>query len=122
MNAKVGESHYQLDSLKWLLVVGVVAGGIYANSIYATAPFLSRLAIGLGLVLVAVFVAFYTAKGRAVWELAKEARIELRKVVWPTRTEWTQTTMIVIVAVILVAALLALIDWLLNLAIQGVIG
>lgn len=122
MNAKTSETHYRLDSLKWLLVIGVVAGGIWANSVYAVAPFLYRLGIGLGLVFLAVLIAFYTAKGKAVWDLAKEARVELRKVVWPTRTEWTQTTLIVVVAVILVAALLALIDWLLNLAIQGVIG
>ncbi len=31
-------------------------------------------------------------KGRAVWDLAREARVEVRKVVWPSRQETTQTT------------------------------
>ena len=38
----------------------------------------------------------------AAWNLAKEARVEVRKVVWPTTQETTQTTLIVVGVVILV--------------------
>lgn len=122
MNTKIGESDYRLDSLKWLFIVAIVLGGVYANYIYAATPLWIRFASGIGITLFTVLIVINTAKGRAVWDLAKESRTELRKVIWPTWVELRQTTIIVIIAVILVAALLALIDWVLNLGIQGVIG
>jgi preprotein translocase subunit SecE len=44
-------------------------------------------------------LAFFTKKGQAVFVFAKEARIELKKVVWPTRQETVQTTSIVMLMV-----------------------
>ena len=44
-------------------------------------------------------LAFFTKKGRAVFVFAKEAKIELDKVVWPTRQETVQTTSIVMLMV-----------------------
>ena len=41
---------------------------------------------------------------------AKEAKIEARKVVWPTRPETIQTSLIIVVAVVLIAFMLYLID------------
>lgn len=40
-----------------------------------------------------------------------ETRSELRKVVWPTRKEWTNLTVLVIAVSILVGAALGLVDW-----------
>ena len=77
-----------------------------------------------GLVVVAVFVAvaLTTQQGRAVWDLAKEARIEIRKVVWQTRQETTQTTLIVVVMVILVCLILCAMDSTLSWSVSGIIG
>lgn len=61
----------------------------------------------IALVLVALAVAYFTTQGQQAWHFAKEARNELRKVVWPTRPETVQTTLIVIALVIL----LSLIIW-----------
>ncbi len=44
-------------------------------------------------------LAFFTKKGQAVFVFAKEAKVELKKVVWPTRQETVQTTSIVMVMV-----------------------
>ncbi|WED42646.1 preprotein translocase subunit SecE [Legionella cardiaca] len=49
-------------------------------------------------VLVAV-LGFFTSKGKEVFAFAKDAKIELQKVVWPTRQETIQTTSIVMVMV-----------------------
>ena len=46
-----------------------------------------------------------TSKGLQLWSFIKGARIELRKVVWPTRQETIQTTLVV-VAMVVVAALI----------------
>ncbi len=58
------------------------------------------------LVGLAAFIAAKTNKGSAFIEFAKEARTEVRKVVWPTRQETMQTTIIVMVATLIVALLL----------------
>ena len=57
---------------------------------------------GDGIFAVAIAIAMQTASGRSAWNLLKEGRGEIRKVVWPTQQETTQTTLIVVVAVFLV--------------------
>lgn len=111
-----------LDVLYWLLVVALVAGGVYANAYFAAEWVLYRALAGVGLALLVALVALQTSQGRAVWDLAREARVEVRKVVWPNRQETTQTTMIVVVVVLFVALLLWLMDSALSLVVQSVIG
>lgn len=48
----------------------------------------------------------------------KEARDELKKVVWPTRRKTANDTLLVIVISLVVAAFLGTIDYALNLALQ----
>ncbi len=50
------------------------------------------------LVLTFVF-GYFTAQGKQVFLFAKEAKVELEKVVWPTRQETIQTTSIVMIMV-----------------------
>ena len=54
--------------------------------------------------------------------MLKEARVELRKVVWPTRVETGQTTAIVIVVVLVVALILWALDSLFAWIIASLIG
>ena len=121
MNAKTEENTGALDSLKWLVVVLLVAAGIGGNFYYAEYLLLYRVLGLLAIAFVAAFVAVQTAKGAAFWQLAKEARTEIRKVVWPTRQETTQTTLIVVAFVIVMALILwgldTLLGWLVSLAI-----
>ncbi|GLP97756.1 hypothetical protein GCM10007895_30630 [Paraferrimonas sedimenticola] len=56
---------------------------------------------------IAAFVALQTQKGQTAWAFAKESRLEIRKVVWPTRQEALNTTFIVLAA----TGVLALILW-----------
>lgn len=44
-------------------------------------------------------LAYFTTPGQAVFMFAKEAKVELLKVVWPTRQETVQTTMVVMAMV-----------------------
>jgi hypothetical protein len=69
----------------WLLVVAIILGGVYANTLYASVGVFYRSLAGLALTAVAVGLALQTESGRAAWDLAKESRVEVRKVVWPTR-------------------------------------
>jgi len=122
MSSKAEAGEYQLDSLKWLVVLVIVAGGIYANSYYAAIEPLFRALAGVVVVAVAVGVALQTEKGAWAWDLAKEARVEVRKVVWPTTQETTQTTLIVVGVVIVVALILWGLDSGLSWGVRGVIG
>ena len=122
MSSKAEAGEYQLDGLKWLVVLAIVAGGIYANSYYAAIEPLFRALAGVLIVAVAIGVALQTEKGAWAWDLAKEARVEVRKVVWPTTQETTQTTLIVVGVVILVALILWGLDSSLSWGVRGVIG
>jgi preprotein translocase, SecE subunit, bacterial len=77
-----------------LVVVGVVG-----NQYYSASPILYRVLALLAIAAVAAFVGLQTVKGKSFFVLVKEARTEIRKVVWPTRQETTQTTLIVVAVV-----------------------
>ena len=96
----------RLDSLKWVVVLALVAGGVYGNSYYGDQPILYRVLALLALALVAGWVASLTQKGGDFLALVKGSRTEIRKVVWPTRQETTQTTLIVFVFVIITGLIL----------------
>ena len=122
MNAKTEENAGTLDGLKWLVVVLLVAAGIGGNFYYAEYSLLYRVLGLLVISFIAAFVAVQTVKGAAFWQLAKEARTEIRKVVWPTRQETTQTTLIVVAFVFVMALILWGLDTLLGWLVSLVIG
>ena len=68
------------------------------------------------------FIALQTDKGRNIWLFFQDAQIEVRKVVWPTREETLQTTLIVIAVVIVIAIILWLLDMFLGWAVRGLLG
>ncbi|QLH42321.1 MAG: preprotein translocase subunit SecE [Coxiellaceae bacterium] len=94
----------------WLLALILLIGGIVANYYYRDVAWAIRAAIGIVLLCLIAIVALQTTQGKAIWQFAKDARLELRKVVWPTRQETIQTTMIVIAMVVVVSLLLWGID------------
>ena len=96
----------RLDSLKWVVVLALVAGGIFGNSYYGDQPILYRVLALVALALVTGWIASLTEKGGAFLTLVKGSRTEIRKVVWPTRQETTQTTLIVFVFVIITGLIL----------------
>ena len=129
MNEKVGKAaksqsgkDESLDPVLWIIVVLLVVTGVYGNSYFAAESTLYRV-IGL-LVLAGVtgWLATLTAKGKAFVTLCLEAKTEIRKVVWPTRAETTQTTLIVVAVVMIVALILWALDSLLSWVITFIIG
>jgi len=97
-----------MDGLKWcavaLFLVGAVVGNYFAGE--ADAHFLARLVGVIFLVIAAFGVAAVTTKGKTFTNFAKEAHIEVRKVIWPTRQEALTTTFIVLAATGVVALIL----------------
>ena len=95
-----------MDKIKWTLIFLVVAGAVVANSMYPQYSVAMRTVAFIVLALVLIGVALTTDLGRFLWKFMKESRQELRKVVWPTRQETTQTTMIIIVIVCILSLVL----------------
>ncbi|ALM51129.1 preprotein translocase subunit SecE [Halomonas huangheensis] len=119
-NAEVQESRH--DGLKWAVVVILLVLAVVGNTYFADQPLLYRVLGVVALAVAAAAVALVTTKGRELVELARSARKEIQRVVWPTRPETIQTTAIVLAAVLVVGLLLWLIDTLLSWAMSGVIG
>lgn len=122
MNSKVEAEGSRLDSLKWLLVVVLVVAGVGGNIYFGSQSLLYRVIALLVLAIIAAFVALQTAKGAEFWKLAKEARVEIRKVVWPSRQEATQTTLIVFAFVLVMALILWGLDTLVGWAASRILG
>ncbi len=104
------EAADRFDSIKWVIVLGLVVVGIFGNSHYVDQPILYRVLALVALALVAGWVASQTQRGRELLILVKGSRTEIRKVVWPTRQETTQTTLIVFVFVIITGLILWALD------------
>ncbi|WP_293266623.1 preprotein translocase subunit SecE [Neptunomonas sp.] len=122
MNSKDTPEGSKFDALKWLMVVLLVAVGVVGNSMYAEQSLLYRVIALLVLALVAGFFAMKTAKGHAFFTLFKEAKNEVRKVVWPTRQETLQTTAMVVVVVLVIGLLLWGLDSFLGWMVSSIIG
>ena len=105
-----------------IVAVLVLGAGVGAYYYLGGKPDFVRLLALLGAVALAVAVAMQSETGRSAWEFAKGARIELRKVVWPTRKETIQVTLTVVVMIILVALFLWFVDWLLVVGIKALTG
>ncbi|MDE0421624.1 MAG: preprotein translocase subunit SecE [Gammaproteobacteria bacterium] len=122
LGALAGESGIIVDWLKWIVVMVLVAAGVVGNWYFGDSPFIYRALALVALALVAGFTALQTERGQRVWNLAREARTELRRVVWPTRGETTQTTAIVLILILLFALILWGLDSGLSFLVKQVIG
>ena len=95
-----GTTSKTLDNLKWLLAMAVFGIAVVGNSYFVEVAFLYRVLGVLFLFLVGLGLIAVTNFGSNAIKLMRESRTEIRKVVWPTRMETTQTFMIVFAAII----------------------
>lgn len=92
--------------LKWSVVFLLLIAGLIANYHYNTIPWPLRLLGWLFLLAVTVAIALRTSQGKQFLEFARDSRMEMRKVFWPTRQEVVQTTLVVAAMVIVLALVL----------------
>jgi preprotein translocase subunit SecE len=110
MNSRAEARGAGLDTAKLAIAALLLISGIFAFYWFEGFSTLLRV-IGLLVVVgIAAFVAFQTERGRTLWQFVSDSRMEVRKVVWPSRQETLQTTLIVIVMVIIVGIILWLFD------------
>jgi len=112
----------KLDTFKLVIAVAILLAGIGGFYYYADASLLYRVLGLVALAIVAVGIALTTGTGQAIVSFGRESRAEVRKVVWPTRQETLQTTLMVVVAVIILGIFLWLIDMMLLSGVQMLTG
>jgi len=95
---------------------------VVGNNYFSEESLLYRLIAILVLAGLAGFIGLQTVKGKAFSVLAREAKTEIRRVVWPTRQETVQTTLIVLAVVIFMSLVLWGVDSLLGWIVSAVIG
>jgi preprotein translocase subunit SecE len=100
------------DTVKLVAAIAILVGSVFGYYYYASASALLRaVGVFVGFV-VAVAIAFQSAQGQTLWRFIQGSRVEMRKVVWPTREETVQTTIIVLVF----ATIMGVFFWLLDLS------
>ncbi len=99
-----------IDKVKLVAAVAVVVLGIAGFYYFEDLSILLRAGMVIVAVIAGVGIALTSAQGQAIWEFAKGARLELRKVVWPTRRETIQGTGVVLLMVIIVGIYLWILD------------
>ncbi len=101
MNVQTETGASALDKVKLLLAIAVLISGIGGYYYYPDMSVLIRAGGVLASVVIAIVIVMQTAMGRDMWQFIQTSRVELRKVVWPNRQDTTQTTLAVIVFVII---------------------
>ncbi|MCP5141453.1 MAG: preprotein translocase subunit SecE [Chromatiales bacterium] len=111
-----------LDYAKWAGVAALLIGGIFGFYHFAAQPMVVRVVLVLVAFGLAGWLAVTTTVGGQAWAFMQDSRTEVRKVVWPTRQETLQTTLAVVVMVLITGILLWLLDMFLLWAVKLLTG
>jgi preprotein translocase subunit SecE len=123
MNSKVETQGSRLDSFKLtaaiaVLLIAVVAFYFFEGQVHPVVRVLGLL-VATG---IAIAIALQTEKGRSIAGFIGDARTEVRKVVWPSRAETVQTSLMVFLLVIILGIFLWGLDALLLWAVRWLTG
>lgn len=100
-----------LNTLLWILVAVFFAAAAIGNVYFQKVYSLPIRVVGVVIALVIAFAfAAITNQGTKARTFFSEAKVEGRKVVWPTRAETRQTTLIVIAVTVLTSLFFWAID------------
>ncbi len=87
-----------LDTIKLLIAAFVLVGGLYAYYYYeAEVAQAIRVLMVLGGTIAGIGIAMTSVQGQRLWHFIQGSRVEIRKVIWPTKQETTQTAIAVFV-------------------------
>jgi preprotein translocase subunit SecE len=102
------------DTALITLSVLVLLFGIGAFYWYEDQPLPLRLAMVVAGLAGGAALAWFSWYGREFWQFAQAARVELRKVVWPSREETIKTTYVVFIFAIVMGLFFWGLDWILT--------
>ncbi len=99
-----------VDKVKLVLSALLLAAGIAGFYLLADKALVIRIIAVLVGLIAAVVVFAMTATGKTALSYVDDSIKEAKRVVWPSRKETIQTTIVVFILVLVVAAFLAVID------------
>ena len=98
------------DKIKFALALALLVAGVVGFYLFSEQAMILRILVVLAGLGIASAVAWQTDPGQRFFGFAKEASIEAKKVVWPSRKETLQMTGAVFVFVVAMAIFLWLTD------------
>ena len=111
MNEQAEKSGVALiDAFKIVLAAAALVGGVVAYYWFEDQPQVLRVLMVLGGLIVGMLILYWSAPGRELWDYVQSSRVELRKMVWPTRQETWRTTLVVFVFVMALGVFFWLVD------------
>ncbi|MFA9498891.1 preprotein translocase subunit SecE [Mannheimia sp. E30BD] len=106
-----GSKSKGVNTLLWVLAIALLVVAAVGNTYFASHfSLIVRVLLLVVLLIGAVAFAAITNQGQKAIHFIKDSRTELRKIIWPTRPEATQTTLIVLAMCVIVALVLWGID------------
>jgi preprotein translocase subunit SecE len=99
-----------VNKIKLLIAALLLIAGIAGFYLLADKPTVVRILAVLAGIAASIAVLWSTPVGQRSLSFIGEAVVEARKVVWPTRKETIQTTLVVFALVVVMAAFLAVVD------------
>ncbi len=106
------------DLVKWILAGVLFFTSVIAFYYFDQYPFIYRVLGLTAIVLIDFVILFNTKKIKDLRVFGYDARVELKKVIWSTKAEVIQTTVIVFIVIIIMSILLWLLDKLLGAGIK----
>ncbi|WP_395946124.1 preprotein translocase subunit SecE [Caedibacter taeniospiralis] len=112
------------NKLLWLLMLVIAVLVVFSSmyfSLFTQSSALMAVLIIVGLVVLLV-LAKQTNQGAKGWQFLLEARLEMRKVVWPTRQETINSTLVVLAIVAVASVIIYFVGLLFMYLIQAILS
>ena len=100
-----------LDTLKMASAVAILLSSVFSFYYFAELSVLIRVLAVIFSVILSLIIFFSTQRGIIFWDFLQGSRVEMRKVVWPTKQETIQTTLTVFVFVLVLGIFFWLLDF-----------
>ncbi len=110
------------DKIKIALAAALLVAGIAAFYYWDQSPLIARVGAVIGGMVAGIVVFWTSAPGKRFFAFAQESIEEAKRVVWPTRKETLQTTLVVFGFVFVMAAFLWMVDATLLWAVRLLMG
>lgn len=122
MSTKAEVTGSVLDTVKLIGALVLLVGSVVGFYYFEQEPVLYRVLGMLAVIGAGVWVALSTNKGKGLLTFMTGARAEVRKMVWPTRVETMQTTLMVFIIVVLLSIFLWIVDMLLGAGVKWLLA
>ena len=101
------------DTLKLMVSVSILCASIVSFYYFSEVSVLIRALVIIFSLVISLLIFFRTQRGIIFWDFLQGSRVEMRKVVWPTKQETIQTTLTVFIFVLILGIFFWLLDFIL---------